>query len=249
MEPGGREIDFQEADRRYAELKRQWEAGALDAEDFDAQLKQMMVRDDRGVWWAKSRKTGDWHYHDGRAWVRGTPPSYRTTTQVSPTPEFFDQRIDQILLARWVWITAAYVLLVGIYGAWWFTGFDSWLEQTPSRYTFRPDEWWEDIGEGFWNTPVLETLLFLFSPFVVSFALAFDAGRSSLSPGLAVGRAVVASLLCYVVFIATSLLIFADYFYVPSSVAIWTAVLIGIISAGVAFVGLVWGRTYGGALR
>src|SRR5919199_169412 len=72
-----REIDFREADRRYAELKRQLDAGTISTEEFDAQLRQLMVQDDGGRGWAKSRKTGEWNYHDGSAWVRGTPPGYQ----------------------------------------------------------------------------------------------------------------------------------------------------------------------------
>jgi hypothetical protein len=70
-------IGFQEADRRYAELKRQRDSGTISDEEFDAQRQQLMVQDDEGRWWAKSRKTGEWNYHDGNAWVRGTPPGYQ----------------------------------------------------------------------------------------------------------------------------------------------------------------------------
>jgi hypothetical protein len=72
-----REVDFQEADRRYAELARQRDAGSISDEEFDAQRQQLMVQDDEGRWWAKSRETGDWHYHDGEGWVRSTPPGYQ----------------------------------------------------------------------------------------------------------------------------------------------------------------------------
>jgi hypothetical protein len=70
-------MDFREADRRHDELKRQLEDGTISAEEFDAQRQQLMVQDDQGRWWAKSRETGEWNYHDGSAWVRGTPPSYQ----------------------------------------------------------------------------------------------------------------------------------------------------------------------------
>jgi PASTA domain/Short C-terminal domain len=69
-------IGFQEADRRYAELKRRRDSGTISDEEFDAQRQQLMVQDDEGRWWAKSRKTGEWNYHNGNAWVRGTPPNY-----------------------------------------------------------------------------------------------------------------------------------------------------------------------------
>jgi hypothetical protein len=81
------EVGFRDADSRYAELKRQHEAGTIGDEEFDAQLKQLMVRDDEDRWWAKSRKTGKWHYHDGEAWVQDTPPGYgpsRTAQEDTP---------------------------------------------------------------------------------------------------------------------------------------------------------------------
>jgi PASTA domain len=78
-----RGIDFQEADRRYAELARQRDAGSISDEEFDAQRRRLMVQDDEGRWWAKSRKTGEWNYRDGDTWVRGTPPGYQ---EVVPKP-------------------------------------------------------------------------------------------------------------------------------------------------------------------
>jgi hypothetical protein len=71
------EIDFGEADRRYAELKRQHDAGTIDDEEFEAQRQRLMVQDDEGRWWAKFGKSGEWHYRDGITWTRGTPPGYR----------------------------------------------------------------------------------------------------------------------------------------------------------------------------
>ncbi len=76
MDFSERAIDFREADRRYAELKRRLDAGTISTEEFDAQRGRLMVRDDEGRWWAKSRNTGEWNNHDGSGWVRGTPPGY-----------------------------------------------------------------------------------------------------------------------------------------------------------------------------
>jgi hypothetical protein len=87
-----REIDFREADRRYAELKRQLDAGTISTEEFDAQLRQLMVQDDEGRWWAKSRKTGEWNYHDGSAWVRGTPPGYQPPPPMPPAESTPDRQ-------------------------------------------------------------------------------------------------------------------------------------------------------------
>jgi Short C-terminal domain len=72
----GQEVDFQEADRRYADLKRQRDAGTISEEEFETQRQRLMVLDGEGRWWAKSRDTGEWRYHDGSAWVQGSPPGY-----------------------------------------------------------------------------------------------------------------------------------------------------------------------------
>jgi hypothetical protein len=86
-------VDFREVDRVYAELKQRQESGDLTQEEFDEQLKQLMVQDEEGRWWVKSRRTGEWHYYDGTAWIKDTPPHYEqfqggtsTTHARAPTP-------------------------------------------------------------------------------------------------------------------------------------------------------------------
>jgi hypothetical protein len=74
MDSGGREVDFREADRRYAELRRQLDAGTISIEEFGAQREKLMVQDEGGRWWAKIGESGEWYYHDGSTWVQGTPP-------------------------------------------------------------------------------------------------------------------------------------------------------------------------------
>jgi len=84
MDFRGRETGFREADRRFTETKRQFDAGSIGDEEFDAQRRRLMIQDDEGRWWAKSRKTGDWNYHDGNAWIRGTPPDYQPPPESPP---------------------------------------------------------------------------------------------------------------------------------------------------------------------
>src|SRR5215216_4075136 len=79
------EIGFQEADRRYAELKRQRDTEIIGDEEFEARRQQLMVQDDEGRWWAKFGKSGEWHYRDGGTWVRGTPPVYQEAIAEPPT--------------------------------------------------------------------------------------------------------------------------------------------------------------------
>ena len=95
-----REGDFQEADRRYAELTRQRDAGSINDEEFDAQRQRLMVRDDQGRWWAKLGESGEWHYRDDKTWIRGTPPGYREEVLPEPTNYFeeVDRRYAQLKL-------------------------------------------------------------------------------------------------------------------------------------------------------
>ena len=90
-------MDFQEADRRYAEIKRREEGGGLTQEEFEEQLKELMVQDQEGRWWAKSRRSGEWHYHDGNGWVRETPPSDGVQRQQqTELPETFVKRLVEV---------------------------------------------------------------------------------------------------------------------------------------------------------
>jgi hypothetical protein len=82
-----REINnFRETDRRYAELRRQLDAGTMSPEEFAAQRQQLMVQDDQGRWWAKIGESGEWYYHDGSSWVQGTPPGDREVIEPSDAP-------------------------------------------------------------------------------------------------------------------------------------------------------------------
>ena len=93
-----RAVDFQGADRRYAELTRQHDAGIINDEEFDAQRQRLMVRDDQGRWWAKLGESGEWHYRDDKTWIRGTPPGYREQVVPEPTNSFeeVDRRYAQL---------------------------------------------------------------------------------------------------------------------------------------------------------
>jgi hypothetical protein len=91
-----RKLSFREADHLYAELERQHGAGSISDEEFDVQRRQLMVQDGEGRWWAKSRKTGGWNYHDGSSWVRGTPPGYQPPPPPPPEEESAPDRRPQL---------------------------------------------------------------------------------------------------------------------------------------------------------
>src|SRR4051812_12380974 len=86
----GEEMDFHDVDRRYAELKRQYDSGTLAAEGCDSQLQQLMLQDGEGRWWAKNRESGEWYYHDGSTWIQDTPPGYQ------PVGPYYRQRVHDL---------------------------------------------------------------------------------------------------------------------------------------------------------
>jgi hypothetical protein len=120
MEFEGHEMTFQEAERRYADLKRQLEADQISPKEFDAQRRQLMIQDAEGRWWAKSRETGDWHYHDGSAWVPGTPPSYQLPPQTNlpSSAPALDPDGQKWRRGRtfWIWVAGLFgvVALLGV---------------------------------------------------------------------------------------------------------------------------------------
>jgi hypothetical protein len=146
----GREEDFQEAEDRYAEAKRQFDAGAISAEEFDAQRRQLMMQDDEGRWWAKS-KTGQWNYHDGSAWIPGTPPGYQATRTPLAEEEIPDHQAqqpeqDERLLSsqtalfrekrrrripRWVTIVLGLGVIVALLGA--LAGIEIFSKGSPAK--------------------------------------------------------------------------------------------------------------------
>lgn len=89
-------MNFDEADHRYNELKRRYEAGAMSAQEFDAALKEMMVEDTEGRWWSRSRETGSWHVYDAASdrWMDATPPSTRSPSPSTyPSPDVSARQI------------------------------------------------------------------------------------------------------------------------------------------------------------
>lgn len=84
-------MTFAEADAQYELVKQRYQAGALTDEQYDDQLRALMVLDDQGRWWAKSRENGAWHYYDAVTgdWRPGTlpaaPPSLAPPAAASPT--------------------------------------------------------------------------------------------------------------------------------------------------------------------
>lgn len=69
-------MTFAEADAQYELVKQSYRTGVLTDQQFDDRLRELMVMDELGRWWAKSRENGTWHYYDAgtNSWVPATPP-------------------------------------------------------------------------------------------------------------------------------------------------------------------------------
>lgn len=122
MDFRGRVESFEDADLRYEELSRRREAGELDQSEFEAEVQQLMVRDDGGTWWAKLGEAGEWRYRDGGDWVPGTPPgreapeSHQKTEAMAVVPEQTSAGGKKRRFPLWIPLVAllGVLLLVGV---------------------------------------------------------------------------------------------------------------------------------------
>ncbi len=79
-------MNFDEAEARFRELQARVQRGeAISRAEYEDQVSQLAVQDDRGVLWEINPRTGKWMYFDGAEWVGGTPPG-RDTSTVMPLP-------------------------------------------------------------------------------------------------------------------------------------------------------------------
>lgn len=81
MQPDNR---FQRLQDDYLALKRQLGSNQITPAQFDAAIKNLMVRDAQGRHWTLGAKDGKWYMHDGRAWVLANPPIATTPLPVAP---------------------------------------------------------------------------------------------------------------------------------------------------------------------
>ena len=63
-------MDFKQAEKKFKQLKAQFEMGELPEAEFKNQLEKLMIRDEQGSWWIIGYETGRWYRHDGTSWVQ-----------------------------------------------------------------------------------------------------------------------------------------------------------------------------------
>jgi Tol biopolymer transport system component/tetratricopeptide (TPR) repeat protein len=82
-------MDFHEVENRFQELKNQLDAGTIDEEDFEAELRKLYVTDGEGRYWMMGAQTGQWYYYDGAQWIQAQRPEEAVpvpTQAPSPKP-------------------------------------------------------------------------------------------------------------------------------------------------------------------
>jgi hypothetical protein len=70
-------MDFNQAEKRFKQLKAKFEAGELADTEFKKQLEELMIQDERGYWWMIGYETEQWYRNDGTDWMQSDPPAIR----------------------------------------------------------------------------------------------------------------------------------------------------------------------------
>ncbi len=65
---------FLVAQRVYATLRKSYESGLLNAEDYRTELAKLIVEDNTGAYWMLGAASGKWYWYDGVNWVECSPP-------------------------------------------------------------------------------------------------------------------------------------------------------------------------------
>jgi len=78
-------MDFKQAERKFKQLKDQFETGALSENAFKAKLEELMIKDERGDWWMIGYETERWYRNDGKEWIQADPPGSLSPEAVPPS--------------------------------------------------------------------------------------------------------------------------------------------------------------------
>lgn len=66
-------MDFQDLQRRYDELREQFDAGEINEEQFRDEIEGLQLKDEQGRYWTIGALTGKWYRFDGHRWMEETP--------------------------------------------------------------------------------------------------------------------------------------------------------------------------------
>ncbi len=66
-------MNYKEVEKRYQELAALRKTGRLSQNEWEQQLKALLLQDAKGRYWTIGAQTGKWYYYDGTKWAEGTP--------------------------------------------------------------------------------------------------------------------------------------------------------------------------------
>ena len=78
---GMKQMDFDEAQQRFARLTAQRGQGQITEDHYRTQVNELRVQDPSGTWWQPDPGSGGWIFWNGSAWVPGTPPKSAGSAQ------------------------------------------------------------------------------------------------------------------------------------------------------------------------
>ena len=117
-------MNFEEAERKFKQLRGQFEAGTLTEAEFKKQLEDLMVEDKQGNWWMIGYKSELWYRYNGKDWIQTNPPHGSLTSSTSSRTDegrgFGSQRSSKptrpVLIWSIVGIVGCLFLLTSIWG-------------------------------------------------------------------------------------------------------------------------------------
>jgi len=97
-------LNFQEAEKKYAQLRQQVDARQITSEEFWERVNQLQVLSDDGTWWQIRGQDGVWLRWDGAAWVEAAgaapaAPAQRTGPKAQPGNQERSQSTEQPVTA------------------------------------------------------------------------------------------------------------------------------------------------------
>jgi LysM repeat protein len=108
-------MDFRELQRRYDELREQFDESEITEEEFKEALEELQLRDEQGRYWTIGAQTGEWYRFDGRNWVQETPLPM-TKHEGRGMPEYVSpeaaERESVTFMPRWLYTGCGGLLLL-----------------------------------------------------------------------------------------------------------------------------------------
>ena len=70
---------FRQAETNIRALRQQYQQGSLTRDQFQSELRRLMVLDENNVWWMMGVESDRWYRHENGQWVPATPPALTAT--------------------------------------------------------------------------------------------------------------------------------------------------------------------------